>query len=381
MQALRFKKLIMQALFLGANMSSADKEYVKDESKAIGGHARAESLTPEERQEIARRAAEARWSANIPRATHSGELKIGNVLIPCAVLDDGTRVLTQRGFSVALGRYKNPNKKGAIADLPVFLSATNLKPFIDEDLARSATEIKFRLAEGGGGFEGNIALGYRATLLQEVCNVYLKAKCAGKLHKGQEHIAERCLILLNGLATVGIIALVDEATGYQYDRGRHVLEEILEKFVAKELVKWMKMFPDDYYQEMFRLKNWRFNAIPSRRPIYVGKLTTDIIYERLAPGVLEELKRITPRDDKGRLKHKLFQRLTENIGHPRLREHLSAVIALMKASDDWQGFYKALNRALPQQVQIPLFDTDWNARLAALEAEMSTSSTEPPPPS
>jgi P63C domain len=347
-----------------------------------GGRARAESLSPEEREEIARKAAIARWNAGIPKATHAGVLHIGDIEIPCAVLDDGTRVLTQRGFSVALGRYKNPNRKGAIADLPVFLTANNLKEFLDEDLKRSATEIKFRLAEGSGGLEGNIALGYRATLLQEVCNVYLKAKHAGKLLKSQEHIAQRCLILLNGLATVGIIALVDEATGYQYDRARHALEEILEKFIATELVKWTKMFPDIFYQEMFRLKNWRFNAIPSRRPILVGKLTTNIVYERLAPGVLEELKRITPRDDKGRLKHKLFQRLTEDVGHPRLREHLSAVIALMKANDDWQGFYRALNRALPPQVQLPLFE---HVEAATVEVETNdqeaTSSSAPELPS
>jgi hypothetical protein len=81
----------------------------------------------------------------------------------------------------------------------------------------------------------------------------------------------------------------------------------------------------------------------------------------LAPGVLEELKRITPRNDKGRPKHKYFQRLTEDVGHPRLREHLASVITLMRAHDDkdWDAFYKSLNRALPKQIQMPLFDTDW----------------------
>ena len=117
------------------------------------------------------------------------------------------------------GRNKNPNKK-AIAELPVFLSAANLKPFIGKDLIRSSTPMKFRLSEGSGGLGGNVALGYRAELLPQVCNVYLQAKYAGKLTPNQEHIAEQCLMLLNGFATVGIIALVDEATGYQYDRPR-----------------------------------------------------------------------------------------------------------------------------------------------------------------
>ena len=139
-----------------------------------GGRARAESLTPEERQEIARLAAEVRWQT--PRASHEGELKIGDVTIQCAVLDDdpehkhNTRVLTQRGVFVALGRHKNPTRgQSTIDDRPAFLSAKNLEPFIGEDLRRSWTPIKFRLTGRGGGYHGNIAFGYRATILPADC--------------------------------------------------------------------------------------------------------------------------------------------------------------------------------------------------------------------
>jgi P63C domain len=77
-----------------------------------------------------------------------------------------------------------------------------------------------------------------------------------------------------------------------------------------------------------------------------------------APGVLDELRRITPRDNKGRLKHKYFQRLTEDVGHPRLREHLASEITLMRIFNDgeWDQFQVALNRALPKQISLPLFD-------------------------
>jgi hypothetical protein len=324
-----------------------------------GGKARAKSLTPEQRSKAARLAVEARWArqgiAPVPKATHSGEIKIGDVLIPCAVLDDGTRVLTQRGFSVALGRYKNPNKKGAIVELPVFLTANNLKEFITEDLERSATEIRFRMAEGSGGLEGNIALGYRATLLQEVCNVYLKAQHAGKLLKRQEHIAKRSLILLNGLATVGIIALVDEATGYQADRARDALAKILEAFIAKELRPYVRTFEPEFYKELFRLQGIEFKGTV-KAPRYIGKLTNDLIYDRLAPGVREELNRINPNNERGQRKHKNFQWLTQNFGYQKLKQHLAAVTVLMKVFDDWNTFKKSLDKALPRQDEMPLFD-------------------------
>src|SRR5947199_6820514 len=92
------------------------KELTSEHAKALselgaskGGRARAEALSPEARREIARRAAEARWSADggesskIPRETHDGIIKLGNVEIQCSVLEDGTRVFSTRGVNRALG--------------------------------------------------------------------------------------------------------------------------------------------------------------------------------------------------------------------------------------------------------------------------------------
>jgi hypothetical protein len=89
---------------------------------------------------------------------------------------------------------------------------------------------------------------------------------------------------------------------------------------------------------------------------FIGVLTNDLAYARLAPGVLDELRRQTPRDEKGRLKHHLHRRLTEDVGHPKLQQHLSAVTALMKASDTWDQFKPMVDRALPKYKRLPLFD-------------------------
>jgi hypothetical protein len=75
-----------------------------------------------------------------------------------------------------------------------------------------------------------------------------------KLTKSQKIVGKKADILVRALASVGILALVDEATGYQYDRARHALEEILDKFISKELRKWAKTFPDEFYEQMFKLR-------------------------------------------------------------------------------------------------------------------------------
>ena len=325
---------------------------VKDQSKVSGGIARANALTQEERSAIAKRAAKARWS--LPRAIYTGTLKVAE--IPCAVLEDGTRVLWQQGFLRAIGRTGRA-AEGAVThdlDLPVFLRAENLQPFINEELIEAANPIVFRPIISS---RGGISYGYKAELLPKVCEVFLAAQDAGVLKANQIHIAEQCKILIRGLAQVGIIALVDEATGYQYDRARDALQQILESFIDNELKKWIKTFPDEFYKQIARLRNYQLKDINKRGQIY-AHLTNYLIYKRLAPGVLRELKRITPKDSKGRRKHKYFQRLTEDIGHPALRELLSNQIVLMKIFPDggWKDFDAAMSKALPIYGDLPLFD-------------------------
>ncbi len=326
-----------------------------------GGIARAESLPAEERREIARRAAEARWAKRedagsrrpILRATHGSEdhpLRILNITIPCYVLEGDIRVITNRGIQRSLGMAESGGAQ-RLADL---MDRFRAKGIDVKDLpARIMSPLEFRPTRGGRS-----AYGYEATVLADICDVILAARQAGVLGKQYERLAEHCEILIRGFARVGIIALVDEATGFQYDRARKALEDILERFISTELVKWAKIFPDEFYSEMFRLRGWAYPPSSSKRPMLVGKLTIDLVYERLAPGVLQELRRLTPRDERGRLKHKLFQRLTEDIGHPRLREHLEAVKGIMKGCEDgdWTDFYKRLNRAYPKYQDMPLFD-------------------------
>ena len=152
---------------------------------------------------------------------------------------------------------------------------------------------------------------------------------------------------MRGFARVGIIALVDEATGYQSERAKNALATILEAFIAKELQPWIQTFPTDYYRELFRLRGLSFPTASVKRPQYFGVLTNDIVYKRLAPGVLEELRRVTPRNDDGRPKAKYFQSLTSNTGYPKLREHLGKVVMLMQLSKDYNEFKQRLEQYLP----------------------------------
>jgi hypothetical protein len=332
-----------------------------EEAGAKGGKARAAKLNSEERKKIARQAAEARWEksgkSGIPKATHEGILStIGDMEIQCAVLDTGKRVLTQSGFMLALGRARQAKGRqyyDGDVNLPAFLTAKNLKPFITKDLEVTSSQIEFVTL---GGIR---AFGYAAELLPKVCGVFLDAKAAGVLTHTQEHIADRALMLIRGLAHVGIIALVDEATGFQYDRPRRDLEEYLKKFLSESLRRWVRTFPSDYFKHLCQLRGVDLRA-DMRLPSYFGHLTNDLVYRRLAPGLLKRLKE--RREERGSPSNKLHSWLSADCGFREVLVHLGMVVGLMKLHTDYDAFVKQLDSIAPVYPETPgLFDdpADW----------------------
>lgn len=313
---------------------------MKDAKKVSAANARAVALSPKRKTEIAKKAAVARWSAHLPAATHEGELKVAGMELPVAVTSDGSRLMISRAFMTALGRPWKGSYAGT--ELPNFIAAKNLLPYVTNELRDVLEPVEFL------NKHGQKTQGYRAELLQLVCDAYLDARNAGVLTEAQKRVADQAEILIRGFARVGILALVDEATGYQRDRATDALAKILEKFIAKELQPWVKTFPDEFYYHLFRLRGLDFPHDTVKRPQYFGYLTTDIIYKRLAPGVLEELKRTEPKAPSGRRKGTIQQRLTPDLGHPKLREHLASVTTIMALSDDYQDFTKKLDRRHPK---------------------------------
>jgi len=207
----------------------------------------------------------------------------------------------------------------------------------------TSSQIEFKTSKGV------VAFGYAAELLPNVCEVFLSARDEGVLSHTQVHIAKQAEIIVRGLARVGIAALVDEATGYQDVRDRKALQAILDKYLNDEWAIWTKMFPDDFYKELFRLKGLEYPTANGKKPQYVGHWTNDIIYSRLAPGVKDALKKKNPRNQEtGARKHKHHQFLTRDYGHPELKELLSNVIFMMRACKSWDQFKTLLNKTKPK---------------------------------
>lgn len=331
---------------------------------AAGGNARAAKLTKEQRAEAASQAARTRWAlaeydGPIEDAEFTGTITIGDKQIPCAVLKDGRRVISDNGITNAIlgsrsGASKRLKKAAETegAHLPLFLAPSNLNRFITNELRDGPLRpIVYRIGT-------RKMIGYDAELLPAVCDVWLQARMAGALQQQQLDKAQQAEILMRGLAKIGIIALVDEATGYQEIRDRVALQVILDKYLKDEWSKWTRRFPNDFYKELFRLKKVSFpSASGGQKPGYVGHWTNDIVYSRLTPGLVKRLKELNPRNDRGNRARKHHQHFTDEIGVPELQQHLSNVVFLMKSCDTDDEFKRKLDRSAPKQgdtLQLPL---------------------------
>jgi hypothetical protein len=323
--------------------------------KAKGGFARAEILSPEKRTEIAKKGALARWAeADTPRAEYTGELKIGDMLFPCSVLSDNTRILTQTDFMKGMGMYysgwvaKNRPDSDASAEVPHFLSFKGLKPFVDRHLGDLQSIIlKYRTATGG------TAHGIRAEIIPKICEIWLDAEESATLGSRQKQIAAKAKMLMRSLAHVGIIALVDEATGFQGVRPKDALQMYLEKLIRKELAAWAKKFPDEFYENIYKLKSWPWPGMKKNRYSVVAHYTRNLVYERLAPGLLRELEAKSPMNESGYRPNKLHQWLTEDIGDPLLAQHLHSLIMFQRLAINsgygWNRFLKMVDQVMPRR--------------------------------
>lgn len=278
------------------------------------------------------------------KITHDGELTIGDMEIPCYVLEDGQRVVSGRGVQDLLRLTDDKTSRSLPGSrLKRLFNYRAFKPIF----ANKLDPDQFQITKCKKG--QTLVHGFSGPLLIDLCDAIIEVKNTPhlKLTVRQQIIAKQAEIIIRTVAKVGIIALIDEATGYQEVRDRLALQKILDKYLKDEWAKWTKTFPNEFYKHLFRLKGLPYPpSESSKRPRYVGHWTNDIIYSRLAPGVLTELKKKNPSDLPGkRRKRKFFQYLTEDIGDPVLKELLMKVIFLMRGCNRWSEFKRILERS------------------------------------
>ena len=270
----------------------------------------------------------------IPQAVNEGILDLAGAQIECAVLDDKRRIITQTALFQAFERPR----KGLIRveGYPSIIGGKNLAKHASNEMLDKSKVIEYI------SLEGRVVTGYNSELIPLTCEVYLDAEIAGDIKVKQIPQLVRAKILIRSLAKIGITGLIDEATGYQYEREVNALQKLFKGYISEELIKWGGIFPRKYYKEIFRLHNWDYDPTSNSRPSYVGIFTNNYVYGMLPPGILEELRRRTPikiskNSNKSYKVNRYYERLTET-GIDEVDSYIDRVIMFMEMCEDIQEF-------------------------------------------
>lgn len=317
---------------------------MSDSPQKLGGVARSRSLSAQERSKIAREAANKRWGgANISAIAGSPDkpIKVGGIEVPCYVLEDGRRVIATNGVLDALEMARGGAMIKGMNRLELFAAQSRLSSFVSKELlARIANPVRFRIGN-------NTAHGFESDVLIDLAEAVIAADNAGVLQKQQSGIAHRCRVITSSLTRIGLIALIDEATGYQKRRDADELQQILAAYVLPEHRPWLQVVPEEFTDEIYRVYGWQRKA-QNRGPRYAGKLIRQLVYEKMPKPILPALDEQNP-STKGYRRRKHHQFLTPKQGLDHFRSQIITIMTLLRISTSKAEFKAHLRKLYSRQ--------------------------------
>jgi hypothetical protein len=268
-----------------------------------------------------------------------GYLKILDKEIPVAVLEGEKRVLVQREVVGLL----TGNKKGGLGR---YLKPDNLQPYLPDKFKNTPLDQAVCTFKVGN----NTAQAFEAGDINDICNMYIKAREAGALLPSQYKLANAAEAIKNAVAKVGWVALIDEATGYQLVRDKDALRVLVQQYIIEEARDWTKEFYDPFFVELDRIYGNQ-RTISKSRPKYYAKFINSYIYDPIEKGaVLEKLRKLDPVNEKGQRRKRLHQFLNEALGLRVLRDRIAKVTAIMQISPNMRRFKESYERMESKQL-------------------------------
>lgn len=289
----------------------------------------------------------------ILEAPYTGVIKLGEFELPCYVLNDGARVLSQREVVKLISGGRSSG------DLGQYLSAKSIQPYLPEKF-----QIKDNLLEINTGStlektdkispinKSNALIfnvgshrvnGIIASDIVDICNAYLRARQDGALQPNQGKIAEQCEIFISACAKTGIDAIIDEATGYQYYRNAESLQERFKAYLQDEYREWTLSFPRQFFMQLYRLEQKNPPIKINKYPLRFGKYVMQFVYDTLDPDIADYLRKNNPKPGGRHHHHQLFN----DTGYKDLMGHLMSVLGIMKASTNMERFKENIAIAFP----------------------------------
>ncbi len=212
---------------------------------------------------------------------------------------------------------------------------------------------------GGHDFQfvvpGNpqIANGFEATTLVDICHKYLEAREQLLLKKNQLHLAAQAEIVVRACAKIGIIALIDEATGFQKVRAERDLQLKFQAFIAEDLQEWAKMFPEEFWMQLARLEGITYS--PRNRPLRWGKYVMKFVYDAVDSDIGKELRKKNPNPRFLKNHHQWLKKF----GRDQVHDQITKTVTVMQLCDNMDDFREKFARLFKKQSNQREFDFGW----------------------
>jgi len=215
-----------------------------------------------------------------PKVTYHGPARLGDdLVVQCAVLEDGRRGYVQRSLREAVGLKRN-------LPLPAFAGfLSEIAPNALKYIGKTSSPVQVRMPNGATG------VWVEAGILTEIANGVIGAALDGNLGSGRQHMIAPCRAILRALGKTGEIALIDEATGHQYHREPDALQDIITQLIREEAKDWDLRFPPHFYRSLCRLWGFSYGNKHAPLPWVIGQVTRRWVYDVVfPPEIMAEIK-------------------------------------------------------------------------------------------
>jgi hypothetical protein len=264
-------------------------------------------------------------NASVLTASHYGVVHFGDLGCEAVVLTTGERGYVRKELAKLLGFHES-HKGGRFARFLADFAPNSLSL-----LEKTRGPIVLP--------SGRQAQFFPAGIIADVASAVVNAAIDGTLHKARQGIVPNCMKIMRALATTGEVALIDEATGYQYRREPDALQELISKLLRQSCASWERRFHPDYYRALYRLFNWRYQGHEQNPPHIIGQITLRWVYGPVLPAdLLGEI-----RNRKG-ISQKHHQWLSEQ-GLAHLESQIHAVTAIARSSMSYADFKRRCESA------------------------------------
>ncbi|MCA8248098.1 P63C domain-containing protein [Burkholderia multivorans] len=257
-------------------------------------------------------------NASMLTASHYGVVHFGDLDCEAVVLTTGERGYVRKELAKLLGFHES-HKGGRFVRFLAEIAPNSLSL-----LEKSSGPILLP--------SGRQTQFFPAGIIADVATSVVDAAINGTLHKARQGIVPNCMKIMRALATTGEVALIDEATGYQYHRAPDALQELISKLLRQSCASWERRFHPDYYRAIYRLFGWKYQGHDQNPPHVVGQITQRWVYGPVLPDeLIDEI-----RARKG-ISQKHHQWLSDQ-GLARLETQIHAVTAIARSSTCYRDF-------------------------------------------